>query len=160
MKSSSFLILTLLTLAFIFTIISCEKPANDESHYQSPTPGLALQMHYIQNWTHKLALSIDAENDELTHFYHHELEESMDDLIDTVDFYDGFPVAELANSMLVPQLEALEEAIDAGDWAQIRARFEILVSTCNSCHVATDHGYIVITNGFGINLYNQDFSKQ
>src|SRR5690554_5718211 len=53
----------------------------DEVHLSAPAPGLAIQMKYIQHWTHKLGLSVDAENTELMEFYHHELEEGAEDLI-------------------------------------------------------------------------------
>src|SRR5690606_2304301 len=103
-------------------------------------PGLAIQMKYIQHWTHKLGLSVEAQNAELVEFYHHELEEGAHDLIATIEEYDGFPIASLAGTMLVPQLEAFEEAEESGDWNRIRTAYQAIITSCNTCHQATAHG--------------------
>lgn len=176
---SGILILTAITMG---TLTSCAgeagKPENSAEGY---TPGLALQMHYMQVWTHKLALSIEAGNLELADFYHHELEESTEDLIGTVPEYGGIAVANLTRAMLVPALESLEEALeyleglhenaesgagsgldsqafDAG-WSDIRRKFEAVVNSCNACHAATGYGYIRVTAGYGNNPFNQDFGN-
>lgn len=130
----------------------------DERHHSGYAPGLALQMHFIQQWTHKLGLSIEAQNTESVDFYHHELEEGIEELIETIDEYDGFPISDLASGFMIPVIESLEDAFDSGDWNLIRSRYSVLVQACNACHAATDHGFIKITEGFGNNPFNQDFS--
>ena len=132
----------------------------DESHLNGNSPGLAIQMKYIQHWTHKLGLSVEANNTELVKFYHHELEEGAEDLMASIKEYDGFPIADLAGAMLVPQIQAFETAEESGDWEKIRSAYSAIITSCNTCHVATDHGYIVVTEGFGNNPFNQDFSAQ
>jgi hypothetical protein len=144
------------TLIVLMGIVACS-PQQDAPH-NTYTPGLAMQMHYIQMWTHKLALSVEAENEELAGFYHHELEEAIEDLIESIEEYDGYQIADLTQVMLVPALDAFEDALDGEDgWVVVKERFEALIQTCNSCHVATEHGYIVINNGFGKNPFNQTF---
>lgn len=123
-------------------------------HY---TPGLAIQMKYMQHWTHKLGLSVEAENLELADFYHHELEHATEDLIESIENYGGFPIAQLTETMMVPMMDALEDALEAGNWTQIRSAYTAVITSCNTCHVATDHGFIVINEGFGNNPFNQDF---
>ena len=132
----------------------------DESHLNGNAPGLAIQMKYIQHWTHKLGLSVEANNTELVEFYHHELEEGAEELMATIKEYDGFPIAELVKTTLIPQLQAFETAEESGDWTKIRSAYSAIITSCNSCHVATDHGYIVVTEGFGNNPFNQDFTKK
>src|SRR5690606_37412635 len=92
----------------------------DESHLNGNAPGLAIQMKYIQHWTHKLGLSVEANNTELVEFYHHELEEGAADLMAPIKEYDGFPIADLVGTMLVPQIQAFEAAEESGDWEKIR----------------------------------------
>jgi mono/diheme cytochrome c family protein len=127
------------------------------STMQPYTPGLAVQMKDMQYWTHKLALSIDAGNLELADFYHHELEEAVEDLIDSIDTYDGFAIAQLTSSMLMPALETLEDRLDDDDVAGMRVAFSGVVQACNSCHQVTEHAFIRITDGFGNNPFNQVF---
>jgi hypothetical protein len=168
MKPSTITLSILALVALFFIAQSCAPAAdtqkttfestNDESHLGSNAPGLAIQMKYIQHWTHKLGLSVEAQNAELVEFYHHELEEGAEDLIATIEEYDGFPIAELTRTMLLPQILAFETAEESGDWQQIRQAYQAIIASCNSCHQATAHGYIKIVDGFGNNPFNQDFS--
>lgn len=116
---------------------------------------LASWMSQMQVYLHKLDLSVQAENEKLISFYLHELEELSEEIADEVDTYDGFPVGELTESMLIPRIEEMEESLEGGD---VSASLTRLIDTCNACHVATDHGYIRISKA-GSNPFNQDFSK-
>jgi hypothetical protein len=134
----------------------------NEAHVSSSesagyTPGLAVQMRDMQYWTHKLGLSIDAENPTLVGFYVHELEEAVEDLIASIESYDGHAISQMARTMLLPEVEQLERIVDAGDWAAARHAFGAVIQTCNVCHEATEHGYIVITEGYANNPFNQSF---
>lgn len=156
-KSTTIALLTA-TFGFMLAFSACvQSTEQTETKIESYTPGLAVQMKYMQYWTHKVGLSIEAENMELTDFYHHELEEAAEDLIDSIESYDGYPIAQLTESMLVPTLDALEDALDEGNWSDVREAFKAVIISCNSCHVATDHGFIVINDGFGNNPFNQEF---
>lgn len=168
MKPSTITLTILSLLALFFVAQSCTpatdthnieiETTNDESHMGSNAPGLAIQMKYIQHWTHKLGLSVEAQNAELVEFYHHELEEGTEELIATIKEYDGYPIAELAETMLLPQIKAFETAEESGDWNQISQAYQTIITSCNSCHQASAHGYIKIVDGFGNNPFNQDFS--
>lgn len=46
--------------------------------------------------------------------------------------------------MLDPVLDSVETAIEKQDTAMFRANYMLLTNTCNSCHVATEHGFVVI----------------
>lgn len=157
LKSKISVLLSVLMITFTaMGLHSCTK--YEKEIELSFAPGLAHQMQSVQIWTHKLGLSIEAENVELADFYIHELEEGIEFLIDTIDEYDGFPIANLTRSMFIPALESLEDALDEKmGWVVVRERFEAVIASCNSCHVATDHGFIIITEGYGNNPFNQAF---
>ncbi len=170
MKPST-ITLSILSIVAVFFIAQSCTPAsdsqvtlvestNDESHLGSSAPGLAIQMKYIQHWTHKLGLSVEAQNAELVEFYHHELEEGAEDLIATIKEYDGYPIAELTETMLIPEIIAFELAEESGDWNQITQAYQTIIASCNSCHQASAHGYIKIVDGFGNNPFIQDFSAE
>lgn len=171
MKPSTITLSILSIVALFFIAQSCTPAAdtqsqtvvestNDETHMGSNAPGLAIQMKYIQHWTHKLGLSVEAQNAELVEFYHHELEEGTEELIASIKEYDGYPIAELAESMLLPELKAFESAEESGDWNQITQAYQTIIASCNSCHQASAHGYIKIVDGFGNNPFIQDFSAE
>lgn len=94
---------------------------------------------------------------ELADFYHHELEEAAEDLIESIVFYKDKPIAQLTESMLVPMLDALEDALEEGNWSEIRSAYTAVITSCNACHAATNYGFIVVTPGFGNNPFNQEF---
>lgn len=146
-----------LTITLAILLPACITHTYEQEVVEVAGPGLATQMNSIQHWSHKLGLSVEAENMELTDFYLHELEEAAEFLMETVEEYDGYPIAELTRAKLVPGLEALEAAVDSGNWEDIRRDYTGLVVSCNSCHTATDHGYIIITEGYGNNPFNQEF---
>lgn len=147
--SADYSMKVLLLLALIFFIGTSDNAMADGD------AELASWMSQMQVYLHKLDLSVQAENEKLISFYLHELEELSEEIVGEVDTYDGFPVGELTESMLIPRIEEMEESLEGGD---VSASLTRLIDTCNACHVATDHGYIRITK-VGSNPFNQDFSK-
>jgi hypothetical protein len=155
---SPLVITTVLFASFVVTFSSC---TNDHHHADSKyVPGLAVQMKQMSYWTHKLGLSIEAENDRLTDFYHHELEEATEYLVETKAEYKGLPIAELIDAMMAPVVEDLEVALETGDWSGVRMSYNMLIQSCNSCHAATGYGMIIVSSGFGNNPFNMNFEKQ
>lgn len=122
-------------------------------------PGLVVMMSRLQTYTHKLQLSLDASNAELGDFYLHEIEEAAEYVVDNLPLYRDFPVGQLTREMLLPAIEAVEDAVESGDWAQSRTAYAELVQACNACHAATGKGYIHIVPAEG-NPFAQDFSIQ
>ena len=149
---------------------SSQKKAAAEETHQVSSPSQKTEGHHsdgeevelvklmgdLQLYSHKLGLSIQANNPELTHFYHHEMEETAETIHKAVPEYDGFPIGQLTGSMAIPQLETLEKAIEGKKWPEINAAYDQLLNSCNACHQATDHGYIVITKPSN-NPFNQKF---
>lgn len=106
-------------------------------------PGLLETMSMLQTMAHKASLSIDHKNAPLLDFYAHELEEFIEQA-EGIESYDGQPIGQLVKSMLTPRFEEFEKAEETGDWKKISKSFDALIDSCNSCHTATDFGYINI----------------
>lgn len=118
--------------------------------------GLAALMHILQTHAHKLQLSVAARNGDLAYFYLHELEETAERIAAEIEEYDGYPIGALTQEMLLPPVEALEEAVKARDWEASDARFAKLLKSCNACHLVAGHGFIRIVPAEG-NPFAQDF---
>ncbi len=112
-------------------------------------------MGAIQTHTHKLQLSLDHGNTALAAFYVHEVEELLEEL-QGVEEYDGHPIGQLAGAMLVPVIGRLETAVDGGNVDAAHRELDALISACNACHIATNHGFIVIARN-SANPYLQSF---
>ena len=104
---------------------------------------LVSYMSSLQYFTHKAGLAIDHRNHKLAKFYAHELEEYIEK-VEAVESFDNQPIGNLARSILVPVFKEFEAALDAGQWEKTSASFDTLLDKCNTCHVASDHGYIQI----------------
>lgn len=119
--------------------------------------GLAERMAHLQRHAHKLQLSVEARNARLAGFYVHEIEEIAGAIAAEIPTYDDQPVGRLTGEILMPAVEALEDAARAGDWEAADAALTGLIGACNACHARTEHGYIKIVPAT-VNPYNQDFS--
>jgi mono/diheme cytochrome c family protein len=120
-------------------------------------PGLAASMEKMQTYTHKLQLSVEARNAPLADFYLHELEEVTEHVVDNIAHYREYPIGDLTREMLVPAIEALEDAVDERAWDEADAGFSRMLEACNTCHQATGHGAIRIAPAT-MNPFAQDFS--
>ncbi len=160
-KSAYRLLSVLIIFAVCALTIQCNSTAQDEKETKSDEHEeveLAVVMSQLQTHTHKFTLSVEAENYELASFYMHEMEESAETITEKVPTYEGYNIAELMGQYLEPQMESTEEALKEKDWNNVRQKTIKLVDSCNSCHGASDHGFVKITPGFDINPFNQDFS--
>lgn len=104
-------------------------------------PGLGTSMRNFQYQHEKLWFSGIHQNWELADFAMHELEEELEDL---KIFSADKPEVDLID-MIISPLTNVKKAIDNKDENLFRTHFESLTNTCNTCHKATDHGFIVIT---------------
>lgn len=125
-------------LTLILTFIFGFSPA-----HASGDVALVEKMTALQYFSHKTTLAIDHKNAELANFYAHELEEIIEEL-ETVKQYHGQPIAKLVKTILVPAFENLESNIKAKRWSASSNAADQLISSCNQCHQAADHGFIVI----------------
>lgn len=138
-----------------FTAASATASGGGEHGHEEPE--LALYMGRMQRYTQKLGLAIAAKNQPLAVFYHHELEENLETVIDEVKTYDDMPIGQPAKVMTWPHIVELEDHLKNGDWAKSKVTFKNLVQSCNMCHQQTKHGFIKISDDVTENPFNQDF---
>jgi len=129
--------------------------AND--HPPAVGPELATYMGELQHQTHKLNLSIEAENPKLADFYLDEVGEVADQIERLFPQHEGVPVGELARAMLDPPLHSLHGAIESERWDEARTGMSGLVASCNACHAAAGHGFIEV-EVTKTNPFNQSFA--
>lgn len=119
-------------------------------------PGVGDFMGSIQEHHAKLWFAGKNENWELADFEIHEIEERMEALEKLHAGRDE--VAPIA--MIYPALDSVSAAVKHNDVFQFERSYDFLTNTCNSCHKATNHGFVEITipslNGFS----NQRFTVQ
>jgi hypothetical protein len=105
---------------------------------------LAEGMHYLQIYMNKLWFAGIEQNEPLTRFYLHELEEFMWDIVSRDITSRGKNVSELMQAMAMPQLALLENQLDKGDKVSFVMGYQGLMNSCNSCHIAVERPYLVI----------------
>ena len=169
MKNSTILISILLTIGLIFLGVSCTEEQGQEQYsvsqlsdnHEVNQDGLPLIYHmsFISRYAQKLYFAGEAENWELADIYSHEIEEISAEIVSRGEMHDGINISELMESMLLPQIEQLEEAIDSGDREIFLDRYNVMIQSCNSCHEASDYGAVKVTVP-DINPYAQDFSAK
>lgn len=108
------------------------------------TPGLHTLMTQLQHRHANLWFAGNASNWALADYMLHELEELVEEVEELHPVYEGVQVALLLGEMTRPAMERLEEAVDGQDLEGFRRAFDALTSACNGCHLASDHGAIVI----------------
>jgi hypothetical protein len=118
---------------------------------------LVEYMKQLQYFSHKLQLSVEADNKKLSAFYAHELEEVIEK-VESVPSYDGYPVGEMTKTILLPAFEELEQSIKTQPRGAVEKSFDKLVNSCNKCHSLTRHEYIVIKKNSS-NPYMQSFQE-
>lgn len=141
---------SVLVLAAGFAWVRASQPAVE--------PELAGYMSDLQHHTHKLTLSIAAENSALAEFYLHEVGETAEQIERLFPQHDGVPVAELAHELLDPRLVALDGALERARWDEAKSGLGELVAACNDCHAAAGHGFIRVQLST-VNPFNQSFEK-
>lgn len=151
----------------IFGFISQCTPDQQEPATQSPTriqpeeevPELAEYMATMQYYTHKFALAVGSENQELAQFYFNEIRALSDQIKQDVPGYEGYEIARFMGIFLDPAIQPVADALQENDWEETRSQVLQLVNSCNSCHNATAHGFVKVTPGFDKNPYNQNFTN-
>lgn len=158
-------LLSLVFIAFGF-ISQCttdrQEPAAEiptRAQAEEEVPELAEYMTTMQYYTHKFALSVNAENQELAQFYFTEIRALSDQIKEDVPGYEGYEIARFMGIFLDPAIQPVADALQGDNWQETRNQVQQLVDSCNSCHTATSHGFVKVIPGYEKNPYNQDFSK-
>lgn len=160
-------IIILFTCSIVLVYCSSDSPESEEgmatnSSQQTPSevPELADAMGVLQQYTHKFALAVEAENQELANFYFHEIEASIERIKEEVPAYGGYDIRQFMKMFIDPTIEPVEEALQSQDWKDVREKTITMINTCNSCHNATGYGFIQVTPGFDNNPFNQEFGNR
>ena len=120
---------------------------------------LAPTMARMHTYSAKLGYAVEARNQRLAAFYLHELEELVEEVIDTVPEHDGHAVAGLARSIALPAVARLEAAVDRGAWRSASESYRGLIASCNTCHLACAKGFVQIEPASGAPPFNQRFAE-
>lgn len=154
----------LLATTFLFIGISCQQTERSEmdmhmdadEHYMNTVP-LIYHMSFMQRYATKLYFSGMEENWELADIYAHEIEELSETIIEGNHMDDEVDVSGLLETMLPPQIELIENAIDAQDRQMFESNYQTMVQTCNQCHQAANYGAVKVSVPT-VNPFAQDFS--
>lgn len=119
---------------------------------------VAVYMGRIQLFMNKLWSSGNAGNLELAQFYRHELEESMEDLVNAGVVDDGVPVSEHMSEYGLKTMTSLDKKWKAEGLADFAADHAMLVNTCNTCHQRCGYGFIKIRSPSSSRFDDQDFT--
>ncbi|WP_338791659.1 hypothetical protein [Bernardetia sp. MNP-M8] len=136
------------------TTPTSDKKETEEEHYE-----LALAMARMQTYMQKLHFAGQNENWKLAQFYTHELEETMEDIIDHNVIDEGTEISGLVKTMAFPNIEKLEKNIESEDKTSFVEGYQLLLRSCNNCHVASKHEFIKIMTPKNEDFINQDFKK-
>lgn len=107
-------------------------------------PGLHALMVDLQFRHANLWFAGEAENWRLADYHMHEIEELTGDILELHPTYDGIPVADLLNALLMPTVEQLAAVVDDGDGPAFEMAFDRFTAQCNACHQASDRAMIVV----------------
>lgn len=164
-KNTALLLFILFSIEALFIGMSCTNNQNgDESavsgghHAEESGLPLIYHMSFINRYAEKLYFAGEAENWELADIYNHEVEEISENIVARGEMHDDTNISELMESMLLPQVERIKEAIDAGDREMFLNRYTVMIQTCNQCHTASDYGAVKVTVP-ETNSFSQDFSN-
>lgn len=162
MKNSLKATFVLLVTSLVFIGIACqpdqqsEEQTNADKQQVDAVP-FNYHMSFMHDYSAKLYLAGMEENWGLADIYAHEIEEITETIIDGDHTDDGIDLSGLLDSMLPPQIEQIEAAIDAQDRNMFENNYQTLIQTCNQCHQAANYGLVQITVPES-NPFNQDFS--
>ena len=113
------------------------KKGGEEEHYE-----LAITMSRMQIHFNKLWFAGKQNNWELAGFYVHELEEALEDIIEHKVEDDGVDISSLAKTMTGSPLHELEENVKSRELEGFVTAYDKMMTTCNNCHQASNHGFI------------------
>lgn len=94
-------------------------------------------------YTQKIGMAGKYQNWDLAGFYVHELEESVEVLVDSHVVYDGIEVSNLSKN-LEPLIKQLENQVKEGNAVEFPKTYQTLIRNCNNCHISANKPYIVV----------------
>ncbi|WP_462137286.1 hypothetical protein [Candidatus Mycalebacterium sp.] len=147
-----------LLLAVVLSFSTVTSVRADEGGSGHGGEDLIGRMTALQYFLHKAGLALNESNFQLADFYLHEIEETLEE-VEKVKSYDGHPVGKMSAAMLGEVFRSLEEAVEKEDRRVAKKAYGKMVEACNSCHLATEHGFIKIRDKSRRNPYMQKFGE-
>ena len=134
------------------------QPSAPSPKPQEPfTPGLGEIMTLQQMRHLKLWFAGQAGNWPLAGYELDELKEGFEDVVKYFPTKDDVPTGTMATAVIEKEVAALEKAIEAKDRKQFAGAFDKLTASCNACHEASKHAFIVIRRPPSNPYANQSF---
>ena len=132
--------------------------AEDAKKPEPYVPGLgefmtsAVQPHHIKIW-----MAGKAGNWPLAEYEAKELRETFEDITTFQGVWNDFPIGKLAEANLTPPLGELDQAIKDKNAAGFKKAYDKVTAACNSCHQATNNGFVSIKTPAGSDFPDQEF---
>lgn len=122
-------------------------------------PGFGEIMGVVQQHHAKLFYAGSAKNWSLADYELDEIKEGLEDL---EKYYPTFKEIKAHIDVLIPKimngsLQEVSSAILSKDEAKFLKSFNVMTNSCNTCHQAAEHGFIVIQAPKGREFTNQKF---
>lgn len=159
MKAALFFLL--LSLSFAANGVLWHRVTRLEKQLAAPAAEYPLgeNMGYMQRYAEKLWYAGEAGNWALAGFYRDEIAETEESIARAHATADGIDVSQRVAALLPPALEAVGRAVAARDPGQFRQSYQAMVVSCNTCHAASQHGFIRIAVPAGAPVHwNQSFA--
>ncbi|TMJ04228.1 MAG: cytochrome c [Alphaproteobacteria bacterium] len=122
------------------------------------TPGLGEIMTLQQMRHLKLWFAGQAGNWPLAGYELDELKEGFEDIVKYFPTKDGVPTGAMATAVIEKEVAEVNKAIEAKDRKQFGTAFDRLTASCNACHQASKHDFIVIRRPASNPYGNQSFA--
>jgi hypothetical protein len=134
------------------------QPSAPSPKPQEPfTPGLGEIMTLQQMRHLKLWFAGEAGNWPLAGYELDELKEGFEDVVKYFPTKDNVPTGTMATAVIDKEVAELSKAIEAKDKKQFAGAFDRLTASCNACHQASKHAFIVIRRPAANPYANQSF---
>jgi len=151
-------------LFLLFIFVGCNRHIEElsklEKQIQTLKPGLGEIMSIIQQHHTKLYYSGETENWALAGYQLNEIREGLDQGTELHDHFKNLKVSLIdLRKMTNQSLSEIELAIQRKSKKQFTENFKKLTHSCNQCHQATEHEFIVIQSPTSNQFTNQRFIK-
>lgn len=121
-------------------------------------PGLGEIMTLQQMRHLKLWFAAQAGNWGLADYELDELKEGFEDVTKYYPTKDDAPTGPMAEAVVAKEVADVAKAIEAKDKKTFAGAFDRLTASCNACHQASKHAFIVVQRPAGNPYTNQSFT--
>lgn len=129
-----------------------------DDHDDDESVNLIMLMGQLQLFMNKLYFSGINNNEPLTEFYVHEIEEVMEDIAEGNVTHEDIDISAKMESFGLAQLEVFERAIESGN--DFKDAYNGLVASCNACHQASKYPFIIIKEPTNMIFDNQVYTTE